>query len=39
LRRESRATEEVLAEPIPSGAPGRYVPGHGRPRPWRSLPR
>ena len=34
LRCESRATEEVLAEPIPSGAPGRYVPGHGRPRPW-----
>jgi hypothetical protein len=33
LGRESRATEEVLAAPTPSGASGRCVPGHGRPRP------
>jgi hypothetical protein len=37
LRSEARATEEVLAEPTPPGASGRYVPGHGRPRPWGSL--
>ena len=29
LGRESRATEEVLAAPTPSGASGRCVPGHG----------
>src|SRR5205823_992741 len=37
LRSEARATEEVLAEPTPPGASGRYVPGHGRPRPLASL--
>jgi hypothetical protein len=33
LRRESAATEEVLAELSPTGASGSCLPGHGRPHP------
>jgi hypothetical protein len=33
LRRESRATEEVLTEVPATAPPAGCVPGHGRPRP------